>query len=79
MQPSALCAPAGSLPNRWETICALQSLLPLLKKAAADLGHVEMVYWFELAEAEAANIIRGQPSDTTAIPTLITSSPQGRH
>ena len=79
MQPSALCAPAGSQPNRWETLCALQGLMPLLKKAAADLGHGEMVYWFEQAGAEVANIIRGQPSDTTAIPALIASSPQGRH
>jgi triphosphoribosyl-dephospho-CoA synthetase len=79
MQPSALCAPAGSRPNRWETLCALQGLLPHLKKAAADLGHAEMVYWFEQADAEVAKIIRGQPSDTTAIPTLIASSPQGRH
>ncbi|QKD01192.1 hypothetical protein [Mesorhizobium loti] len=79
MQPSALCAPAGSRPSRWETVCALQSLLPLLKKAAADLGHAEMVYWFEQADAEVANIIRGQPSDMTAIPTLIAASPQHRH
>lgn len=79
MQPSALCAPAGSRPNRWETLCALQGLLPLLKKAAADLGHAEMVYWFEQADAEVAKIIQGRPSDTTAIPTLIASSPQGRN
>ncbi|QND57419.1 hypothetical protein [Mesorhizobium huakuii] len=76
MQPSVLCAPAGSRPNRWETICALQSLLPLLKKAAADLDRPNMVYWLEQADAETANIIRGRPSDTAAIPALIASSPQ---
>jgi len=46
MQPSALCAPAGSSPNRWETLCALQSLLLFLKKAAADIDWFDMVYWF---------------------------------
>jgi hypothetical protein len=76
MQPSALCAPAGSLPNRWETLCALQSLLPLLKKAAADLDRPNMVYWFERADAEIANIIRGCPSNAAAIPALIARSPQ---
>ena len=79
MQPSALCAPAGSRPNRWETVCALQSLLPLLKKAAADLGRADMVYWFEQADAELANIIRGRPSETTAVPALIARSPQHGH
>ncbi|WP_095204340.1 hypothetical protein [Mesorhizobium carmichaelinearum] len=75
MQPSALCAAAGSSPNRWETLCALQSLLPLLKKAAADLDRPDMVYWFAQTDAEIANIIRGRPSDTAAIPALIASSP----
>jgi len=81
MQSSAACAVAGSAsrPNRWETLCALQSLLPQLKKAAADLGRVDMVYWFEQADAEVANIIRGQPSDAAAIPALIASSPRNRH
>ena len=76
MQPSTLCAPAGSLPNRWETLCALQSLLPLLKKAAADLDRPNMVYWFEQADAEISNIIKGRPSDAAAIPALIARSPQ---
>jgi hypothetical protein len=81
MQSSAAYAAAGSTfrPNRWETLCALQSLLPLLKKAATDLGRPDMVYWFEQADAEVANIIKGRPSDTTAIPALITSCPQDRH
>jgi len=74
MQPSALCAPAGPRPNRWETICALQNLLPLLKKAAADLGRADMVYWFEQADAELTN--RCRPSDAVAIPALIARSPQ---
>ncbi|ESZ25678.1 hypothetical protein X734_17655 [Mesorhizobium sp. L2C084A000] len=70
---------AGSTsPNRWETLCALQSLLPLLKKAATDLRRADMVYWFEQADAEVANIIRGHPSDATAIPALIASCPQDR-
>ncbi|MER9436778.1 hypothetical protein [Mesorhizobium sp. M0618] len=79
MQASAACAVAGSTsPNRWETLCALQSLLPLLKKAATDLRRADMVYWFEQADAEVANIIRGHPSDATAIPALIASCPQDR-
>lgn len=80
MQSSAACAVAGSTsrPNRWETLCALQSLLPFLKKAAADLDRADMVYWFEQADAEVANIIRGRPSDTTAIPALIACSPYNR-
>ena len=76
MQPSALCAPVGSQPNRWETLCALQTLLPLLKRAAGDLERPDMVYWFEQADTELANIIRGRPSDTAAIPALIARSPQ---
>ncbi|MBN9222364.1 MAG: hypothetical protein J0I79_30880 [Mesorhizobium sp.] len=76
MQTPALCTPAGSQPNRWETLCALQSLLPLLKKTAGELGRDDIVYWFEQAEAEAANIIRGRPSDSTAIPALIVHSPR---
>ncbi|QKC88066.1 hypothetical protein EB230_06140 [Mesorhizobium sp. NZP2234] len=79
MQPSALCAPAGSQPNRWETVFALQTLLPLLKKAAGDLERPDMVYWFKQADAELANIIRGRPSDTAAIPALIARSPQNGH
>ncbi|WP_027037331.1 hypothetical protein [Mesorhizobium ciceri] len=81
MQSSAACAVAGSTsgPNRWETLCALQSLLPLLKKAATDLHRADMVYWLEQADAEVANIIRGHPSDATAIPALIASCPQDRH
>ena len=81
MQSSAACAVAGSTsrPNRWETLCALQNLLPLLKKAAVDLNRADMVYWFEQADAEVANIIRGQPSDAGAIPALIASCPQNRH
>jgi hypothetical protein len=81
MQSSAACAVAGSTsrPNRWETLCALQSLLPLLKKAATDLRRADMVYWLEQADAEVANIIRGHPSDATAIPALIASCPQDRH
>ncbi|TPM25378.1 hypothetical protein [Mesorhizobium sp. B2-3-4] len=79
MQPSALCALAGLRPNRWEMLCALQNLLPLLRKAAADLDHDDMVYWFEQADAEVANIIRGRPSDTNAIPGLIAHSPRHRH
>ena len=80
MQPSAACAVAGptSRSNRWETLCALQSLLPMLKKAVADLDRADMVYWLELADAEVANIIRGRPSDTTAIPALIACSPRNR-
>ncbi|MCZ8544229.1 hypothetical protein OOJ09_08570 [Mesorhizobium qingshengii] len=80
MQSSAACAVAGptSRPNRWETLCALQSLLPMLKKAVADLDRADMVYWFEQADAEVANIIRGRPSDTTAIPALIACSPRNR-
>ncbi|RUX28441.1 hypothetical protein EOA13_16490 [Mesorhizobium sp. M7A.F.Ca.US.011.01.1.1] len=79
MQSSAACAVAGwTSPNRWETLCALQSLLPLLKKAATDLRRADMVYWFEQADAEVANIIRGHPSDATAIPALIASCPQDR-
>ena len=74
MQPSALCAPAGSVPNRWETLCALQSLLPLLKRAAAELDRPDMVYWFEQADAELAN--RCRPSNAVAIPALIARSPQ---
>ena len=76
MQPSALCAPAGSTPNRWGTLCALQGLLPLLKKAAADLDRPDMVYWFAQADAGLANIIRGRPSDAAAIPALIARGPQ---
>ena len=76
MQTPALCAPTGSQPNRWETLCALQSLLPLLKKAAADLRRGDMVYWFEQVDTEVANIIRGRPSDTAAIPALIAHSPR---
>jgi len=64
------------VPNRWETLCALQSLLPLLKRAAAELDRPDMVYWFEQADAELANIIRGRPSDAAAIPALIARSPQ---
>jgi hypothetical protein len=81
MQSSTACAVAGSIsrPNRWETLCALQSLLPQLKKAATNLGRADMVYWFEQADAEVANIIRGRPSDATAIPALIASRPQNRH
>lgn len=81
MQSSAACVVAGStsLPNRWETLCALQSLLPLLKKAAADLDRDDMVYWFEQADAEVANIIKGRPTDTSAIPALIACSPHNRH
>ncbi|MER9602323.1 hypothetical protein [Mesorhizobium sp. M0243] len=79
MQSSAACAVAGSTSsNRWETLCALQSLLPLLKKAATDLRRADIVYWFEQADAEVANIIRGHPSDATAIPALIASCPQDR-
>lgn len=76
MQPSALCSPVGSQPNRWQTLCALQTLLPLLKKAAGGLERPDMVYWFEQADAELAKIIRGRPSDTAAIPALIARSPQ---
>jgi hypothetical protein len=76
MQTPALCVPAGSQPNRWETLCALQSLLPLLRKAAADLGRGDIVYWFEQADAEVANIIRGRPSAAAAIPALIALSAQ---
>ncbi|MBM0273917.1 hypothetical protein JNZ24_10860, partial [Streptococcus suis] len=81
MQSSAACAVAGSTsrPNRWETLCALQSLLPLLKKAVTDRRRADMGYWFEQADAEVANIIRGHPSDATAIPALIASCPQDRH
>jgi hypothetical protein len=79
MQSSAACAVAGPRPNRWETLCALQNLLPLLKKTAADLNRADMVYWFEQADAEVANIIRGHPSDAAAIPALIACSPQHRH
>ncbi|RWC52794.1 MAG: hypothetical protein EOS56_17600 [Mesorhizobium sp.] len=79
MQSSAACAVAGPRPNRWETLCALQNLLPLLKKAATDLNRADMVYWFEQADAEVANIIRGHPSDAAAIPALIASCPQNRH
>ena len=73
MQAPAACAAAGSTlrPNRWETLCALQSLLPLLKRAAADLGSADMVYWFEQADTEVANIIKGRPSDAAAIAALI--------
>ena len=76
MQPSALCAPAGPLPNRWAALCALQGLLPLLKKAAADIDRPDMVYWFAQADAGLANVIRGRPSDAAAIPALIARSPQ---
>ncbi|MER9307399.1 hypothetical protein NKJ06_28870 [Mesorhizobium sp. M0293] len=81
MQSSAACAVAGSMsrPNRWETLCALQNLLPLLRKAAAELNCADMVYWFEQADAEVANIIRGHPSDAAALPALIACSPQNRH
>ncbi|WP_172371830.1 hypothetical protein [Mesorhizobium sp. NZP2234] len=58
---------------------ALQTLLPLLKKAAGDLERPDMVYWFKQADAELANIIRGRPSDTAAIPALIARSPQNGH
>ncbi|MFC3326312.1 hypothetical protein [Mesorhizobium cantuariense] len=57
----------------------MQSLLPLLKKAATDLNRADMVYWFEQADAEVANIIRGRPTDAAAIPALIASCPQNRH
>jgi len=76
MQPSALCAPAGPLPNRWAALCALQGLLPLLKKAEAGLDRPNMIYWFGQAHAELADIIRGRPSGTAAIPALIARSPQ---
>jgi hypothetical protein len=81
MQSSAACAVAGSTsrPNRWGTLCALQNLMPLLKKAATDLNRADMVYWFEQADAEVANIIRGRPTDAAAIPALIASCPQNRH
>lgn len=76
MQSPASCAPAGSRPNRWQTLCALQSLLPLLKKATAELDRPDLAYWFEQADTETANIIKGRPSDTAAIPAWITRSPQ---
>ncbi|OBQ63535.1 hypothetical protein A8146_13915 [Mesorhizobium loti] len=76
---SAVCGAGGSQPNRWETLCALQGLLPLLRKNAADLGRIDMVYWFDQADAEIANIIRGRPSDAAAIPALIASSRQNEH
>ncbi|CAN7254984.1 hypothetical protein [Mesorhizobium sp. LjRoot246] len=81
MQSSAACAVGGSTswPNRWETLCALQNLLPLLKKAATYLHRADMVYWFEQADAEVASVIRGHPSDAAAIPALIASCPQDRH
>ncbi|QPC90229.1 hypothetical protein [Mesorhizobium sp. INR15] len=81
MQPATICSRAdtASGPNRWDTLCALQVLLPLLKKAAADLDCADMVYWFERADAEVANIIRGRPTDAAAIPSLIASCPIGRH
>lgn len=81
MQSPVACAVTGSTarPNRWQTLCALQSLLPQLKKAAADLDCVAMVYWFEQADAEVANIIRGRPSAATAIPAFIASCPPARH
>ncbi len=69
MQAPAACAAAGS--TRWETLCALQSLLPLLKRAAADLGSADMVSWFEQADTVVANIIKGRPSDAAAIAALI--------
>ena len=73
MQSSAACAVAGSTsrPNRWETLCALQNLLPLLRKAATDLNRADMVYWFEQADTEVASIIKGRPSDAAAIAALI--------
>lgn len=79
MQISGWCGTAHTRPNRWETLCALQSLLPLLREAAADLGSAEMIYWFELADAEIASIIRGRPSDAAGMPALIARSPQGGH
>ncbi|WP_202357297.1 hypothetical protein [Mesorhizobium sp. 113-3-3] len=54
-------------------MCAA-SLLPLLKRAAAELDRPDMVYWFEQADAELAN--RCRPSDAAAIPALIARSPQ---
>ena len=69
MQPSALCAPAGSRPNRWQTLCALQSLLPLLKKAAAELDRPDLVYWFEQADAELATSSgAGHPTPPRSLP-----------
>ncbi|WP_164757816.1 MULTISPECIES: hypothetical protein [Mesorhizobium] len=50
--------------------------MPLLKKAATDLNRADMVYWFEQADAEVANIIRGRPTDAAAIPALIASCPR---
>ncbi|WP_167392053.1 hypothetical protein [Mesorhizobium sophorae] len=49
----------------------MQGLLPLLKRSAADLGSADMVYWFEQADTEVANIIKGRPSDAAAIAALI--------
>ncbi|TGQ74824.1 hypothetical protein EN829_005230 [Mesorhizobium sp. M00.F.Ca.ET.186.01.1.1] len=79
MQSPAICAAAGPLPNRWETLCALQGLLPLLKRAAVEIDRTDMVFWFEQADAEVANIIKGRPSDAAAIPALIVRSPQNPH
>lgn len=45
MQPSVLCAPASLRPNRRETPCALQGLLP--EKAAAEPDRTDMVWRFE--------------------------------
>ncbi|MFD2052507.1 hypothetical protein ACFSQT_05145 [Mesorhizobium calcicola] len=50
-----------------------------MKNAAADLGRADMVCWFEQADTEVANIIKGRPSDAAAIPALIASCPQNRH
>ncbi|WP_184872500.1 hypothetical protein [Mesorhizobium sangaii] len=81
MQAPAACAAADPTfrPNRWETLCALQSLLPLLKRAAADIGSADVVYWFEQSDTEVANIIRGRPSEAAAIAALIASCPHNRH
>ncbi|TPK97913.1 hypothetical protein FJ938_25855 [Mesorhizobium sp. B2-4-14] len=68
--------PAGLRPNRRETPCALQGLLP--EKAAAEPDRTDMVWRFEQANAEAANI-GGRRSDPAVIAALIAGSPQNEH
>ena len=63
-------------PNRWETLCALQGMLPQLRRNAARLGHAELAYWLERAEIEARNIVKGRQGDVGALPGLIAASPR---
>lgn len=78
MQMLALNRGIDALPRplRWETLCALQGLLPQLRRSAARLGQAELAYWLEQAEIEARNIVKGRQGDVGALPALIAASPR---